>query len=627
MKILLLHSDFIEVEPKKKAIKDAEDVEKIKKTLKDCLVVFISAEKEDTNIEGVAKNLKEQIDAVASQVNTKKILLYPYVHLTSKPSPPKRAFDIIKKAQILLEKKYSVDHAPFGWYKAFTISVKGHPLAELSREFGAEKIQKKVKKERKGGAFSRWIITDEKGKTYEVDKKNWKNCALFKKGKKYDMLKIFVRNELEGNPEKEGKPKHIEYMKKLELVDYCPESDVGHMKWYPSGLLIKDLILEYQEKNIAMPFGAFKIQNPLLYRLSVPEIRKLLGEFHEKDYSWEEENDNLILRFASDPGAFPFMNKLNFSYKNMPIREYEEAICFRKETRSELVGLRRVRNFLMTDVHSFCMNINQAKEEFRILNAYGKDLMDSIITKGRWVLGWEVVEEFYEKNKKWLFDMIKELGVPSFIKIMPERSHYYDMKNEFQSIEADEANTQISTVQLDTTNGERFGINYVGKDNKKHPCIIIHCSTFGSIERTICAILENAAIDEKQGRPPMLPLWLSPTQIRICPVSDQYLKAAEKLSKEIELENIRVDIDDRVESVGKKISNSEKDWIPYVIVIGEKEAKSKTLPIRIRELGKGKVKEMSIKNLIKEIKTKTKDMPFKQLSLPKQLSKRPIFVG
>ena len=123
----------------------------------------------------------------------------------------------------------------------------------------------------------------------------------------------------------------------------------------------------------------------------------------------------------------------------------------------------------------------------------------------------------------------------------------------------------------------------------------------------------------------MLPLWLSPTQIRICSVSDDYIKHCEKLAKELEKSGVRVDIDDRAESVGKKISEAEKEWVPYVLVIGEKEAKSKQLPVRVRE--SGKVEDMFLDDLMKEIEKKTHGFPFKKLSLPKYLSKRPKFIG
>lgn len=626
MKILAIHSDFLKVEPKKKAIKLAEEAEKAI-DVGECLVVFTAVEKADEkNAEGAASRLVEEAEDIAKSVKAEKIVIYPYAHLSSDLGSPEKAIEIIQKAREILNKDgYGDVKVPFGWYKGFEIKCKGHPLSELSRAFTPESAR--PKKERKEGSeFCKFIIVDKDGKEYEVTPENWEKCKVFSKdSEEYSRLKIFVRNELAKGQKREEvtKPKHIGYMKKLELVDYCPESDVGHFKWFPKGLLIKDLILMFQEK-LARDFGAFKISNPLLYRLSVPDIRQLLGEFHEKDYSWRESNDDLILRFASDPGAFPFMQKVLFSHKIMPIKEYEEAICFRKEQKGELSGLRRVRNFTMTDLHAFCKDIPQTKEEYEKLCLICQNLMDKLISKGRWVLGWEAVEAFYEENKPWILGIIKKMQVPSFIKIMKERGHYYSIKNEYQSIEADEGNSQISTVQFDVVNGERFNIGYIGEDGKKHPCMIIHCSTFGSIERTLCSLLENAAIDEKNGKLPMLPLWLSPTQVRVIPVSmEKHAKAAMAIMEELEKSGIRADMDDNVETVSKRIRNAEEDWVPYTLVIGDREAGGDKLMVRVREINEQKAMPMA--DLIREIRKKTEGMPFKPLPLPSLLSKRPVF--
>jgi len=627
MKILSLHVDYIKFRPVKKALKEPEKLseeKKKEKEIKEALVIFTAIEKEDN--ENSVKDLVKNIKEIASQVKVKSIVLYPYAHLSSNLASPETAIKLLEEAESQLKKeKFKVIRAPFGYYKEFELKCKGHPLAELSREIKSEEVKAKEKKTRKKGSeFIRFILVDKEGKEYIITRENWKESKIWKKkGKEYERLKQFVKNELEGASEKD-KPKHITFMRELELVDYCPESDIGHFKWYPKGMLIKQLILDLQEK-LAREYGAFKIQNPLLYRLSVPSIRSLLGEFHEKDYSWQESNDTLILRFASDPGAFPYMQKVSFSYKQMPIKEYEEAICFRKEQKGEVKGLRRVRNFLMTDMHAFCKDEKQQKEEFVKLCLLCQNLMDNIIAKGRWVLGWEGTLDYYNKNKKWLLSLIKKMKVPSFFKLMKERSHYYDMKNEYQSIESDGANTQISTVQLDSTNGKRFNIVYTDKDNKKKPCEIIHCSTFGSIERALGAILENAAIDEKEGKKPSLPYWLSPTQVRITPVSEKYINHAVKLAEKLNNENIRTDVDDRDITLPKKISESEKEWIPYVITIGEKELKTKKLAVRVRETRK--IENITEKEIIQKLNRKQGDMPWRPLPLPVLLSKRPIFYG
>lgn len=618
MKILALHSDFMEYEITKKTSL-AEEIPDMKGSdrMEDVLAVFTTVESVDETNPHIVEDASSEISSIAQKVNTTQIMVYPYAHLSSDLASAQKAIPILKELeQTLQDMGYTVKRSPFGYYKSFSLKCKGHPLSELSRSI-LSRPEVEEKEEQKEAKFFRFIVVSGDGTDYEVTPQNWKSCSLWQE-QETELLKTFTRNELQGNPQKKGKPKHIEFMQRLELVDYTPESDVGNMKWYPNGLLIKDLILDYQEVNVARPYGAFKIQNPLLYRTDVPEIRMLMGEFHERDY--KIENENLVLRFASDPGAFPYMQKVTFSYKNMPIREYEEAICFRKEQKGELSGLRRVRNFLMTDVHAFCMDVDQANEEFLKLSLLCKELMDSIITKNRWVMGWEIVEQFYDDHKEWILQLIKTLGVPSLIKIMKERSHYYTMKNEFQSIEADGVNSQISTVQMDFVNGERFNINYTAEDGKEYPCIILHCSTFGSIERAVCSILENAAIDHREGKKPQIPLWLAPAQIRLIPVSENHHEFCTSLLSQVT--HVRVDIDDRNETLSSRIRDAERAWVPFICIIGDKEIESGSLSVRCRDTGQ---ETMSLQELVTRITDETQGMPFRPLALPVLLSKRPKF--
>lgn len=620
MRILALHSDFIEYEiTKKTAMAEELPTELSKDRMEEVLAVFTTVESVDEDNPNIVEDTVNEISDISKKVDTDRIMLYPYAHLSGNLASSQKAVPILIEIEKELRKRgYTVKRSPFGYYKSFTVKCKGHPLSELSRSIlPRTEVKKKEEEEEKKSKFVRFVLVTAKGEGFEVTPSNWKSSPIWNE-KGTELLKVFARNELEGNPSKKEKPKHIEYMQRLELVDYTPESDVGNMKWYPHGLLIKDLILDFQENNVAKPYGAFKIQNPLLYKTDVPEIRMLMGEFHERDY--KIENESLVLRFASDPGAFPYMQKVTFSYKNMPLREYEEAICFRKEQKGELSGLRRVRNFLMTDVHAFCMDEKQAEEEFLKLSLLCKDLMDSIVSKNRWVLGWEVVEQFYEDNKEWMVHLIETLGVPSLIKVMKERTHYYTMKNEFQSIEADGANSQISTVQVDFVNGERFHITYMGEDGKEYPCIILHCSTFGSVERAVCSILENAAMDENEGRKPQFPLWLAPVQVRLIPVTENHLRVCHEVAAS--LNRVRVDIDDRNETLSSRIRDAERAWVPYICVIGDREEKSGVLSVRVRGEGQNQMTAQELATLIGE---KTKGMPFRPLALPILLQRHPKF--
>ena len=479
---------------------------------------------------------------------------------------------------------------------------------------------------RQSSQFDRYVLADVNGMTYEVAPDSFERCAIFAGGNgAYSHLRQFVANELAQREPGESSPRHISYMQAHDLVDYCETSEKGHYKWYPKGLLIQKLLLDYAGQ-VAREWGAFEMKNPLVIRGDDNLVGQLMGEFHERDYKVDGGRGVCYLRYASDPLAFPFMQKVQFSHKQSPLKVYEEASCFRNEQQGEVSGLKRVRNFLMTDMHAACSSVAEARREFEWLCKRFAMLMNDVIAKGRWVLGWEGTIEFYEQNKEWLIGLGRSMAVPAFFKLMPQMSHYYAIKNEYQAICEDGSNVQVSTVQWDIKDGPRFDIGYIDEASRKQPCpVILHASSFGSIERTLCAILENIAIDAAAGQVPMYPLWLAPTQVRLLPVSGDHVAAAVELCDRLAEQNMRADVDDRDGTVGRKIRDGEKEWVPYLVVFGEKEIQASRLPVRVRD-GSQQL-EMSIDELAQAIRGKVGNMPFRPLPLPKMLSRRPIFGG
>ena len=177
-----------------------------------------------------------------------------------------------------------------------------------------------------------------------------------------------------------------------------------------------------------------------------------------------------------------------------------------------------------------------------------------------------------------------------------EKFFYFVLKWEFNFIDNLGKASALSTDQIDVENGNRYGIDFVDENNVKKNPIILHNSPSGAIERIIYALLEKAALDSKQGRKPQLPLWLSPTQVRVIPLKEEFYEHCNSLVEKLSSNNIRADIDDRNESIGKRIREAEKEWIQYILVIGEKEANSENLSIRDRKTGN--VREISFDEFI-----------------------------
>ena len=160
-----------------------------------------------------------------------------------------------------------------------------------------------------------------------------------------------------------------------------------------------------------------------------------------------------------------------------------------------------------------------------------------------------------------------------------KRFFYFVLKFEFNFVDALAKASALSTVQIDVENAERYDISYVNAEGKLERPVVLHCSPSGAIERCIYALLEKAAMETEEGKIPMLPFWLSPTQVRIIPISEKHLAFAEEVSKKLDG---RVDIDDRDLSIRKKVREAGREWIPYVVVIGDKEFEDGTINVTIR---------------------------------------------
>lgn len=604
MRILLIHSDYLNYNVKNKT-PVAEEIEDAKKqgAFDESLVVFTAVEKDDeNNPQGIVKNLVKEVIKTNDQVKAENIVLYPYAHLSSSLSSPKVAVQVLKDAEeALIGEGLNVKRVPFGWYKAFEISCKGHPLSELSRTITAEEEDEEEVEKKP----SSWSILDG-DKLIDIDDFKFEN----------DQLEKLVSYELGTGASDAGEPPHVKLMREKELCDYESASDVGNLKWFPKGRLVRDLLADYVY-NLVVDQGAMPIETPIFYDLDNEAINVHAAKFGERQYRTDTKK-NLMLRFACCFGAFRVMADPFITWKNLPAKLYElSTYSFRFEKKGEVVGLKRLRAFTMPDFHSFCADMDSTLEEFSkqtdmcIQTGLDLDVNYEIIFRA--------TKDFYDENKDWMYSIGKKIGKPVLLEILPERKHYWSCKIDFAAIDYLGRPIENPTVQIDVESGKRFDITYLGEDGKEHYPTILHCSPTGSIERVICSLLEKTAIeiDEKA---PMLPTWLSPIEVRIITVGEDHKDFANELYDKINAENIRVDVDERDESVGKKIRNAATEWIPYIFVVGDNEKESGVFSVTVRETGE-KV-DMTVDELIKEVLDKTKGMPYRGLPLPKDISTR-----
>ena len=613
MRILQLHCDNISYEATKKEIKSAEDIEPKLVSIDEVVVCFVAVENGDDNDVGL--NAISQIKESMQKIGCKKLLLYPYAHLSSDLAAPSTALSILK----LMESEsqdLEVSRAPFGWTKSYNVKVKGHPLAESSKVItaGDKKEKTSTALESESKIKSYWFILSPDGSMTEFDKFN------FSKHKKLEKL---AKYESDKNRNVDEPPPHVALMKKLAIADYESASDHGNMRFFPNGRLIKSLLEQYVTNKVK-DYGGYEVETPIMYDSHHPSMESYFNRFPARQYNIDADGKQLFLRFAACFGQFLIAHDMQISYKNLPYRLYElTRYSFRREQSGELVGLRRLRAFTMPDCHAFCKDIPQAIEEFRTRFDLSRDVLKNAgIENDDYEMAIRFTEDFYNENKELITEIVKKLDKPVLVEMWKERFFYFVLKWEFNYIDNLGKASALSTDQIDVENGNRYGIEFVDENNKTINPIILHNSPSGAIERVIYALLEKCAKDAKEGRKPMFPLWLAPTQVRIIPLKDEFMEFSQNLFDKLTEKNIRVDIDDRNESIGKRIRESEKEWIRYVLVIGDKEVNSENLSVRDRT--QSDVRDIPFDDFINEIQTQNQGKPNSTLNLPPLLSKRPI---
>ncbi len=590
----------------------------------EALVAFMAAEKgDDKNITSVADQAAQEILGLASQLGTQNVVAYPYAHLSSLLSSPRVAVKLLDEIYNRLKSKselLSVMRAPFGYYKAFEISCKGHPLSELAKTITPATSAKKESSEGESEAIkaeksleSEWVIMTPQGES------SYCGPAKDFQFKKRPNLKKLFKYEESGTRTSDQPPPHIELMRRMELVDYEPGSDPGNFRWYPKGQLIKRLAETYVS-NLITQYGGMQVETPIMYDYQHPKLHSYLQRFPARQYVLLSDEKEYFLRFAACFGQYLIQHDMQISHNHLPSKLYELThYSFRREQSGELAGLKRLRTFTMPDLHTLAKDVEQAKEEFvrqvdlaiQCMEGFGLDFEVAI----------RLVKDFADENKDFVEDLVSRCGRPALIELWEERFFYFVAKLEFNFIDALDKAACLSTVQIDVENTQRFDITYIDDTGNKQYPLLLHASISGSIDRVLYAILEAQALRMKKGRKAQFPFWLAPVQMRIIPVSEKFGTNCKAVLTKIPC---RIDYDERDISMGRKIREAEKEWIPYILVLGAKEESDGHLSVRTRD---GAQRKMSIPELIAEIEPQMTGKPFFDLPLPKYVSRRPIFFG
>ncbi|MBT3297820.1 threonine--tRNA ligase [archaeon] len=569
MKILTIHADFIEFKAKKKALKQAEDVDTDKKRAEECLVVFTAVEKRDeANLDSTKEKYMHEIKSIAQQVNTKNIVLYPYAHLSSKLSNPKIAEDLMKQAELeLKEQNYEVLRAPFGWYKSFDVACKGHPLSELSREFTGEG-------------------EGQESETTELSDKEIKN-----------LLSQISKSRLDTSKLKDND--HRILGKNLDLWSFN-EVASGMVFWHHKGLLIKNLLIDYW-REVHNKNGYLEISTPQIMDKKLWLLSGHWNKYKENMFITDYEKRHFAVKPMNCPGGMLVYKANPKSYKDLPLRMGELGIVHRQELSGVLAGLFRVIQFTQDDAHIFCTE-DQVEDEV-------SKIIDIVIEMFKtFSLEFDHIELSTRPEKRIGEDRIWDLAENALANVLKKRNieykvnegdgAFYGPKIDFHLKDSLSRSWQCSTIQLDMALPERFDLEYIDKDGSAKRPIMLHRVVYGAIERFIGIMFEHL-----NGK---LPLWISPVQVKVLTINDSHIPFAKEIAKDMEKVGLRIELDDRTESMGKKVREAQLGKVNYIVTIGDKELENKTLAVRNRA-GETKFKvnpKEFIKELVEEVEKK-----------------------
>jgi threonyl-tRNA synthetase len=398
--------------------------------------------------------------------------------------------------------------------------------------------------------------------------------------------------------EEAAKRDHRKIGQKLDLYSFHEEAP-GMVFWHAKGMIIWNELLKFW-REMHKEAGYEEVKTPIILSKKLWECSGHWKNFKENMYCLNIDKFEHAIKPMNCPGGMLIYKERLHSYKEFPIRNAEVGLVHRNELSGTLAGLFRVRSFHQDDAHIF-MTPEQIKDEIlgvikltaAIYGKFGLDFDLELSTRPEKSIG---TDEQWDKATKALKAALKEYGKE--YRINEGDGAFYGPKIDYHLKDALGRTWQCGTIQLDMSLPECFNLTYEGEDGKKHRPTMIHRTIYGAIERFVGIIVENYA-----GR---FPLWLSPIQVALLPIADRHIEFCNKLKEKMEKEDLRVMVDEKTDTMSKKIRNAQLQQINYILVVGDKELENKTVNVRTREgdvLGEKKPSSF-MKDAVEEMKAR-----------------------
>ncbi len=541
MKILQLHADFIEYKPIKKEIQSAEESTTDPVRKEDVLVLFTAVEKGDER-ETAKKAIAEARDFL-KKLGSNRLMIYPFAHLSQNLARPDDALPVLAE----MEKEardggVDVSRSPFGWNKALQIKVKGHPLAEMSRSYGTE--------------------TPAAVGPLPVQEKQLSE---------HELLARIKKSDFSGLPETD----HRTLGERLDLFSF-QEPSPGMVYWHPKGLKLRNALTDFLRAELTAG-GYVEVSSPALANTTLWRVSGHSEHYKENMFLTHLGEEELGMKPMNCPSTFLIYRSRKWSFRELPVRYAIFDPLYRNELSGVASGLFRVKVLTQDDAHIISTE-EQAEKEIagmlelmkRIYGVFKLEYKVKISTKPDDHMG---SDEEWERATETLIRVVKSMGWSYEIK--EKEGNFYSPKIDVDIKDSLGREWQCATFQYDIQMPKRFKLSYTGPDGKEHTPVVLHRTILGSIERFIGIILEHY-----QGR---LPLWLSPVQVEVIPVSDENRPHAQATLRALVEAGLRAEGDFDSGTMNAKIRDAQMQKIPEMVIIGAKEESGGTISVRGRD--------------------------------------------
>ncbi|MDA4124143.1 MAG: threonine--tRNA ligase [Thaumarchaeota archaeon] len=542
MRILQLHVDFIEYEPIKKEIPGAEEAEKGKVREEDTVVLFTAVEKGDDG--EVAAKAVGELKAFLKNLGANRVMIYPFAHLSSDLARPADALPVLEAMEREAKNAgIETSRSPFGWNKAYQLKVKGHPLAEMSRSYS--KGVKPAPEQQKPPHPRRELSEGE----------------LLARIKKSDFGTL---------PETD----HRVIGERLDLFSF-QEPSPGMVYWHDKGLTLRNLLVQFIMAELRRR-GYIEVSSPALANMTLWRVSGHDEHYKENMFLTSLGEEELGLKPMNCPSIFLIYKSRRWSFRELPVRFADFDPVYRNELSGVATGLFRVKVLSQDDAHIFAPEEKAESELVGLLDlldkmysVFGLKYKVKISTRPDEHMG--SVEE-WERATKTLVKAVEAKGLAYEVK--DKEGSFYAPKIDVDIKDSLGREWQCGTIQLDLQMPKRFKLAYTGSDGKEHVPVVIHRTIYGSLERFIGIILEHY-----KGA---LPVWVSPVQACVIPLSDEHLVYSQEVLSELRAAGVRAEGYFESGTMGSKIRNAQLQKIPYMLVVGKKEEDSKTVSVRTR---------------------------------------------